>query len=88
MASPDAEAGAGDGSQYEQQLERRRGFSAWLSRSAAPAIEQEVGRSQKGGHVEAIFSYLTGKRVSEACRLAQESGEGGGGWVRMKRIRI
>ncbi|XP_067113030.1 nuclear pore complex protein Nup98-Nup96 isoform X1 [Osmerus mordax] len=79
LASPDteaeAEAEAGGGSQYEQQLERRRGFSAWLSRSAAPAIEQEVGRSQKGGHVEAIFSYLTGKRVSEACRLAQESGD-------------
>uniref|UniRef100_A0A674BNB0 Nuclear pore complex protein Nup98-Nup96 n=1 Tax=Salmo trutta TaxID=8032 RepID=A0A674BNB0_SALTR len=60
---------------YLQQLERRRSFSAWLSHSATQRIEQEVGLSQAGGHVEAIFSYLTGHRISDACRLAQKSGD-------------
>lgn len=65
---------------YLQQLERRRSFSAWLSRSATQRIEQEVGLSQAGGHVEAIFSYLTGHCISDACRLAQKSGEERGDW--------
>ncbi|XP_055728255.1 nuclear pore complex protein Nup98-Nup96-like isoform X1 [Salvelinus fontinalis] len=60
---------------YLQQLERRRSFSAWLSHSATQRIEEEVGLSQGGGHVEAIFSYLTGHRISDACRLAQKSGD-------------
>uniref|UniRef100_A0A8C7SQM7 Nuclear pore complex protein Nup98-Nup96 n=1 Tax=Oncorhynchus mykiss TaxID=8022 RepID=A0A8C7SQM7_ONCMY len=60
---------------YLQQLERRRSFSAWLSHSATQRIEQEVGLSHGGGHVEAIFSYLTGHRISDACRLAQKSGD-------------
>uniref|UniRef100_A0A4W5LLJ3 Nuclear pore complex protein Nup98-Nup96 n=1 Tax=Hucho hucho TaxID=62062 RepID=A0A4W5LLJ3_9TELE len=64
-----------DTSGYLQQLERRRSFSAWLSHSATQRIEQEVGLSQGGGHVEAIFSYLTGHRISDACRLAQKSGD-------------
>uniref|UniRef100_A0A8C8M4U7 Nuclear pore complex protein Nup98-Nup96 n=1 Tax=Oncorhynchus tshawytscha TaxID=74940 RepID=A0A8C8M4U7_ONCTS len=62
-------------SSYLQQLERRRSFSAWLSHSATQRIEQEVGLSHGGGHVEAIFSYLTGHRISDACRLAQKSGD-------------
>ncbi|CAB1316396.1 unnamed protein product [Coregonus sp. 'balchen'] len=60
---------------YLQRLERRRSFSAWLSHSATQRIEQEVGLNQGGGNVEAIFSYLTGHGISDACRLAQKSGD-------------
>lgn len=59
---------------YAQQLDRRRSFSAWLSQSASGRVEEEVMRSQGRSHVEAVFSYLTGHCVSEACRLAQKSG--------------
>ncbi|MFT7818437.1 nuclear pore complex protein Nup98-Nup96-like [Arapaima gigas] len=59
---------------YSRQLERRRSFSAWLSDSAASRVEEEVARLQHQNHVEAVFSYLTGHRISEACRLAQKSG--------------
>ncbi|XP_070699287.1 nuclear pore complex protein Nup98-Nup96 isoform X2 [Pempheris klunzingeri] len=68
---PDVET-AGE---YEQQLERRRTFSAWLSRGAAGRVEQEVALAGKGRHTDAIFSYLTGNRISEACRLAQKEGD-------------
>ncbi|XP_033491350.2 nuclear pore complex protein Nup98-Nup96 isoform X1 [Epinephelus lanceolatus] len=61
--------------EYEQQLERRRSFSAWLSRGATSRVEEEVALAGKGRHVEAIFSYLTGNRISEACRLAQKEGD-------------
>lgn len=62
-------------SEYEQQLERRRTFSAWLSRGATSRVEEEVALAGKGSHTEAIFSYLTGNCISEACRLAQKEGE-------------
>uniref|UniRef100_A0A4W3IU68 Nuclear pore complex protein Nup98-Nup96 n=1 Tax=Callorhinchus milii TaxID=7868 RepID=A0A4W3IU68_CALMI len=62
-------------SPYVQQLERRRAFSHWLSLTAHHRIEQEVAVAQETGHVDAVFSYLTGKRISEACRLAQRSGD-------------
>ncbi|XP_008302611.1 nuclear pore complex protein Nup98-Nup96 isoform X2 [Stegastes partitus] len=68
---PDIEAP----SEYEQQLERRRTFSAWLSRGATCRVEEEVALVGKGRHTEAIFSYLTGNRISEACRLAQKEGD-------------
>nr|XP_046267298.1 nuclear pore complex protein Nup98-Nup96 isoform X3 [Scatophagus argus] len=61
--------------EYEQQLERRRAFSAWLSRGATCRVEEEVALAGKGRHTEAIFSYLTGNRISEACRRAQKEGD-------------
>uniref|UniRef100_A0A3Q0SAE5 Nuclear pore complex protein Nup98-Nup96 n=1 Tax=Amphilophus citrinellus TaxID=61819 RepID=A0A3Q0SAE5_AMPCI len=61
--------------EYEQQLERRRSFSAWLSRGASRRVEEEVGLAGKGRHIDAVFSYLTGNRISEACRLAQKEGD-------------
>ncbi|XP_049569831.1 nuclear pore complex protein Nup98-Nup96 isoform X8 [Orcinus orca] len=61
--------------EYIQILERRRAFSRWLSHTAAPRIEEEVSLTRKDNHVEAVFSYLTGKRISEACSLAQQSGD-------------
>lgn len=62
-------------SDYIQILERRRAFSRWLSQTAAPQIEEEVSLTRKDNPVEAVFSYLTGKRISEACSLAQQSGD-------------
>ncbi|XP_040820298.1 nuclear pore complex protein Nup98-Nup96 isoform X4 [Ochotona curzoniae] len=62
-------------SEYIQILERRRAFSRWLSHTAAPQIEEEVSLTQKDNPVEAVFSYLTGNRIGEACSLAQQSGD-------------
>ncbi|XP_053703664.1 nuclear pore complex protein Nup98-Nup96 isoform X4 [Synchiropus splendidus] len=62
-------------SEYEQQLERRRSFSAWLSRSTTCRVEKEVALAGKGHHTDGVFSYLTGNRISEACRLAQQEGD-------------
>ncbi|XP_035288063.1 nuclear pore complex protein Nup98-Nup96 isoform X2 [Anguilla anguilla] len=75
-AEPEAEAEPVGG--YAHQLERRRSFSAWLARCAAPRVEEEVEgvtSAPHQGHVDAIFSYLTGRRLSEACKLAQRSGD-------------
>ncbi|XP_036443331.1 nuclear pore complex protein Nup98-Nup96 [Colossoma macropomum] len=60
---------------YQEQLARRRSFSRWLAESAAQRIQEEVGQAQPHSQVEAIFSYLTGHCISEACRLAQKSGD-------------
>uniref|UniRef100_A0A8B9KKL9 Nuclear pore complex protein Nup98-Nup96 n=1 Tax=Astyanax mexicanus TaxID=7994 RepID=A0A8B9KKL9_ASTMX len=59
---------------YQEHLARRRSFSHWLSESASQRILEEVG-SRGHSHVEAIFSYLTGHCISEACKLAQKSGD-------------
>ncbi|KAJ8342308.1 hypothetical protein SKAU_G00322360 [Synaphobranchus kaupii] len=74
----DLEPETGRAGSYTQQLERRRSFSAWLAHSAAHRVEEEVQRvtsAQHQSHVDAIFSYLTANRVSEACKLAQKSGD-------------
>uniref|UniRef100_A0A8C2CA82 Nuclear pore complex protein Nup98-Nup96 n=1 Tax=Cyprinus carpio TaxID=7962 RepID=A0A8C2CA82_CYPCA len=62
-------------SDYQQQLERRRSFSHWLSECAAECIEEEVGRALQRNHAEAIFRYLTCHCISKACKLSQKSGE-------------
>lgn len=62
-------------SEYIQTLERRRAFSRWLSHTAAPQIEEEVSLTRRDSPIEAVFSYLTGSRISEACCLAQQSGD-------------
>uniref|UniRef100_A0A8V5GP24 Nuclear pore complex protein Nup98-Nup96 n=1 Tax=Melopsittacus undulatus TaxID=13146 RepID=A0A8V5GP24_MELUD len=58
---------------YVLALERRRAFSRWLSATAAARIDAEVAVSRHGSPVEAVFSCLTGRRIGEACRLAQQS---------------
>ncbi|XP_014858981.1 PREDICTED: nuclear pore complex protein Nup98-Nup96 [Poecilia mexicana] len=70
---PDPDAGPLD--DYQQQLQRRRAFSDWLACGAARRVEEEVALAGKGRHTEALFSYLTGRRVSEACQLAQREGD-------------
>eukprot|EP00075_Anas_platyrhynchos_P032022 XP_027321275.1 nuclear pore complex protein Nup98-Nup96 [Anas platyrhynchos] len=62
-------------SEYNLALERRRAFSRWLSETAAARIDEEVSLSRHDNHVEAVFSFLTGRRIGEACRLAQQSGD-------------
>ncbi|XP_058041234.1 nuclear pore complex protein Nup98-Nup96-like isoform X2 [Ahaetulla prasina] len=61
--------------EYGLLLERRRAFSHWLSRTAAERIQEEVSLRQNDSPAEAVFSYLTGKQIGNACRLAQQSGD-------------
>ncbi|NXK46486.1 NUP98 protein, partial [Chauna torquata] len=69
------EASLEEPSEYNLALERRRAFSRWLSETAAGRIDEEVSLSRHDNHVEAVFSCLTGRRIGEACRLAQQSGD-------------
>ncbi|XP_061846102.1 nuclear pore complex protein Nup98-Nup96 isoform X2 [Colius striatus] len=62
-------------SEYSLALERRKAFSRWLSATAAARIEDELAVSRHSNHTEAVFSCLTGKRIGEACRLAQQAGD-------------
>ncbi|XP_033620078.1 nuclear pore complex protein Nup98-Nup96 isoform X5 [Fukomys damarensis] len=70
----DLDSQPGEPSAYTQILERRRAFSHWLSNSATALIEEEVS-ARKDSPIEAVFSYLTGNRISAACSLAQQSGD-------------
>ncbi|XP_010143933.1 PREDICTED: nuclear pore complex protein Nup98-Nup96, partial [Buceros rhinoceros silvestris] len=69
------EASLEEPNEYTLALERRKAFSRWLSETAAARIEEEVSLSRHGNPVEAVFSCLTGKRIGEACRLAQQAGD-------------
>lgn len=69
------EASLEEPNEYTLALERRKAFSRWLSETAAARIEEEVSLSRHGNPVEAVFSCLTGKRIGEACRLAQQAGK-------------
>uniref|UniRef100_H3CQG4 Nuclear pore complex protein Nup98-Nup96 n=1 Tax=Tetraodon nigroviridis TaxID=99883 RepID=H3CQG4_TETNG len=61
--------------EYKQQLERRQTVSSWLSQGATYRVDEEVALAGKGSHADAIFSYLSGNRISEACELAQKEGD-------------
>ncbi|KFR16686.1 Nuclear pore complex protein Nup98-Nup96, partial [Opisthocomus hoazin] len=69
------EASLEEPSEYIVALERRKAFSRWLSETAAGRIEEEVSLSRHSNPVEAVFSCLTGKRIGEACRLAQQAAQ-------------
>ncbi|XP_027009207.2 nuclear pore complex protein Nup98-Nup96 [Tachysurus fulvidraco] len=73
LGEQDLEPEVGGG--YREQHARRHSFSRWLSESAAQCIQEEVNQCKTQSHVEAIFSYLTGHCISEACRLAQKNGD-------------
>lgn len=72
LGDQDLEPVVGGG--YREQRARRHSFSRWLSESAAQCIQEEVYQCKTQSHVDAIFSYLTGHCISEACRLAQKNG--------------
>ncbi|XP_069748351.1 nuclear pore complex protein Nup98-Nup96 isoform X2 [Narcine bancroftii] len=70
------DASLSEPSPYVHQLARRKAFTHWLSRTAEEKIEEEVAAmAHHKSHVDAVFSYLSGKRISEACKLAQQSGD-------------
>ncbi|XP_068024646.1 nuclear pore complex protein Nup98-Nup96 [Melanerpes formicivorus] len=69
------EASLEEPKEYSLALQRRKAFSRWLSETAAGHIQQEVSLAHHSHHLEAVFSYLTGKRVGEACRVAQQAGD-------------
>lgn len=61
--------------EYVERLQRRKAFSHWLADTAAERIEEEVALHRHERPVQAVFSFLTACRISEACRLAQKSGD-------------
>ncbi|XP_068122593.1 nuclear pore complex protein Nup98-Nup96 isoform X2 [Hyperolius riggenbachi] len=69
------EASLEETSEYVERLQRRKAFSIWLAETAAERIEEEVVLHKKEQAVQAVFSYLTGCRISEACLLAQRFGD-------------
>ncbi|KAE8628184.1 hypothetical protein XENTR_v10007381 [Xenopus tropicalis] len=69
------EASLDEPNEYVKNLERRKAFSHWLAQTAQERIEEEVSLYGPERHIEAVFSYLTGGRISDACRLAQKSGD-------------
>ncbi|XP_041440603.1 nuclear pore complex protein Nup98-Nup96 isoform X1 [Xenopus laevis] len=69
------EASLDEPNEYVRNLERRKAFSHWLAHTAEERIEEEVSLYGPERHVEAVFSFLTGGRISDACRLAQKSGD-------------
>ncbi|KAM4796247.1 LOW QUALITY PROTEIN: nuclear pore complex protein Nup98-Nup96-like [Rhinophrynus dorsalis] len=70
----DLEASLDEPNEYVVSLERRKAFY-WLAQTAEERIEEEVSVCRHERHIEAVFSYLTGGRISEACRLAQKSSD-------------
>ncbi|XP_075054497.1 nuclear pore complex protein Nup98-Nup96 [Mixophyes fleayi] len=71
----DLEASPDENNEYVERLQRRKAFSRWLAETAAEHIEEEVSLNCRQRPIQAVFSYLTGCRISEACRLAQKSGD-------------
>ncbi|XP_066444628.1 nuclear pore complex protein Nup98-Nup96 isoform X2 [Eleutherodactylus coqui] len=69
------ETSLGETNEYVERLQRRKAFSHWLAETAAERIEEEVALHCHERPIEAVFSFLTGCRISEACRLAQRSGD-------------
>ncbi|KAG8453154.1 hypothetical protein GDO86_004828 [Hymenochirus boettgeri] len=61
--------------EYVKNLERRKAFSSWIALTSEERIEEEASLYRQERHIEAIFSYLSGGRIGDACRLAQKSGD-------------
>ncbi|XP_054482857.1 nuclear pore complex protein Nup98-Nup96-like, partial [Anoplopoma fimbria] len=61
--------------EYEQQLERRRTFSAWLSGWSRLPGGGGGGAGGEGSPHGRHLQLPDGNRISEACRLAQKEGD-------------
>uniref|UniRef100_A0A8C5M6P9 Nuclear pore complex protein Nup98-Nup96 n=1 Tax=Leptobrachium leishanense TaxID=445787 RepID=A0A8C5M6P9_9ANUR len=72
---PELESSLETPSDYIKSLERRKAFSSWLANTTSARIKEEVSQYGSERHNEAVFSYLTGWKISDACRLAQSSGD-------------
>ncbi|XP_027054853.1 nuclear pore complex protein Nup98-Nup96-like isoform X3 [Pocillopora damicornis] len=62
---------------YQNRVARKQALSNWLAEAAKTKISQEVDNAnfQESDHLKSIFSYLTGKQISRACREAQLHGD-------------
>ena len=62
---------------YNCQHARREALSTWLMSTATYKIETEVQEAKYKGkdHLPALLGYLSGRKISEACSLAQKSGD-------------
>ncbi len=74
---PDEDEQELDPSGYSFHKARREAFSQWLETGSWKRINREVQDSKfkDMGHIEAVFSLLTGHQISEACAAAQRSGD-------------
>ncbi|XP_022108489.1 nuclear pore complex protein Nup98-Nup96-like isoform X2 [Acanthaster planci] len=62
---------------YPFRKARREAFSEWLASASRQHVNREVedAKFKDMGHIEAVFSLLTGWQISEACAEAQRSGD-------------
>ncbi|CAG2238080.1 ADAR2 [Mytilus edulis] len=62
---------------YDYQHSRREALSKWLMSTAVQRIQEDVQEAKYKGkdHLPAILAYLSGRKISEACLLAQKSGD-------------
>ncbi|XP_033631554.1 nuclear pore complex protein Nup98-Nup96-like isoform X1 [Asterias rubens] len=74
---PDEDQQELDPSGYPFHKARREAFSRWLESGSEKRINREVQDSKfkDMGHIEAVFSLLTGHQISAACAAAQRSGD-------------
>ncbi|KFM59064.1 Nuclear pore complex protein Nup98-Nup96, partial [Stegodyphus mimosarum] len=61
-------------SNYLSQMARREALSHWLIKTTENIIMSEVANcSQRNGYLAKIFLYMSGRRISDAVKLAQEN---------------
>uniref|UniRef100_A0A8C4R700 Nuclear pore complex protein Nup98-Nup96 n=1 Tax=Eptatretus burgeri TaxID=7764 RepID=A0A8C4R700_EPTBU len=71
----DEELVPGSVASYTRQAERREALSCWLERAAEEPVEAEVSAMGLHMPVEGVFSCLSGRQVSRACKLAHGAGD-------------
>lgn len=64
-------------SSYHLRISRRAAVSSWLSKVLARDIDREAVecKAKDAGHLDAIFSLLSGLQVEKACEIAYENRE-------------
>uniref|UniRef100_UPI00358FCD80 nuclear pore complex protein Nup98-Nup96 isoform X3 n=1 Tax=Myxine glutinosa TaxID=7769 RepID=UPI00358FCD80 len=75
MIDNDEELVPGSVASYVRQADRREALSCWLERAAEEPVEAEVSAMGLHMPVEGVFSCLSGRQVSRACKLAQCAGD-------------
>ncbi|XP_038055472.1 nuclear pore complex protein Nup98-Nup96-like isoform X2 [Patiria miniata] len=66
-----------DPDSYPFRKARREAFSEWLASASRQHVNREVqaAKFKDMGHIEAVYSLLTGRQIGEACAVAQRSGD-------------
>ncbi|XP_065058419.1 nuclear pore complex protein Nup98-Nup96-like [Rhopilema esculentum] len=64
-------------SSYQSQVHRRHAVSKWLSKIVEKEIKKEIDslKTKDSGHLDAIFSLLSARKIREACELACQNRE-------------